>query len=319
MAYFAGDESVRYGDTDDDEEAANLDIEQTKMQLRRMSLDLNASGARRYGVVDANPTSQELRSKSHVKNTEGSLDSDDDTIVEEEEEVDELDVTEIEEVEEEFLEEEVIEEEVVDGFEVLEEIAEEYEEEEVLQPETIVEGVEDEDEEVEEDEEDEATEDEVREAIIYILKQEKPIDNGYLTSSQATRMMALPFKDMREIMKHFELCDNAGEPIQWGVIADIVTPEGQGDDSNDEDENSNVDTDEEDENELCAAHGYSYCVECEVGLESSSSSSDESDNDEVGSLGSGYDLQLPPKGIDDEGHVSDISKLDQTDFDDISD
>lgn len=312
MAYFAGDESVRYGDTDDDEEAANLDIEQTKMELRRMSLDLNASGAKRYGVIGMNSLSQEGRPKALLKDSGGVIYSDDDTIVEEEEVDEEVDVTEIEEEEEEILEEVI--EEVMDGFDVLEEVAEEYEEE-VYQPDTIAEGDEEEDDDEEEaEEEDEATEEEVREAIIYILKQEKPIDNGYLTSAQATRMMALPFKDMREIMKHFELCDNAGEPIQWGVIADIVTPEGDGNDSSDEDED-----DEEDENEFCLAHGYSYCVECDVGLKPSSSSSDESEDDELRSLGSGYDLQVPNKDIDDTGHISDISKLDQTDFDDLSD
>ena len=315
MAYFSGDEAVRYGDTDDDEEASNLDIEQTKMQLRRMSLDLNASGARKYGVYDAEISCREEGPKSILKDTRGLIDSDDDTIIEEE--VDEVDVTEIDEEEEEEILEEVIEE-VMDNSEVLEEIAEDYEDEEVLQPNTIIEGDEDDDdeEEEEEEEEDEATEEEVREAIVYILKQEKPIDNGYLTSDQATRMMALPFNDMKEIMKHFELCDNAGEPIQWSVIADIVTPENQGGESSGEEENSD---DQEDDNKFCPVHGYSYCVECEVGLEPSSSSDDESEGDEVGSLGSGFDLQLPAKDKGEEGHISDVSKLDLTDFDDVSD
>ncbi|GAX16966.1 hypothetical protein FisN_5Hh344 [Fistulifera solaris] len=305
MAYFSGDESVRYGDTDDDEEAATLDIEQTKRELRRMSLDLNAMGARRYGVNNVEISPREEKPKSILKNTRGLIESDDDTIIEEE--VDDLDVTEIIEEDEEILEEVI--EEVVDTSEVIEEIADEYEDDE-LQPDTIIEG--DEDDEIEEEEEDEATEEEVREAIIYILKQEKPIDNGYLTSDQATRMMALPFKDMKEIMKHFELCDNAGEPIQWSVIADIVTPEDHGDEEEDLD-------DDEDCNEFCPVHGYSYCTECEVGLEPSTSSDDESEGDEVGSLGSGFDLQVPAKDKVDEGHISDISKLDLTDFDEVSD
>lgn len=90
---------------------------------------------------------------------------------------------------------------------------------------------------------------------------EEPIDNGFLTPEQATRMISLPCADMKEIMNHFELCDNAGEPICWNLIAEIVTsdgetpaPPGKPDDEDDEDDDG------------CAAndwwHGYGYCLEC---------------------------------------------------------
>ena len=89
--------------------------------------------------------------------------------------------------------------------------------------------------------EDEPSPEDVKEAIIYIMKQEKPIDKGHLSPEQATRMMALPFEDQKQIMEHFELCDNAGDPICWNLLVELIEC--------DENANDHCDDDESDEEE----------------------------------------------------------------------
>jgi hypothetical protein len=152
---------------------------------------------------------------------------------------------------------------------------------------------------------------------VYILKQEKPIDSGNLTSAQATRMMALPLTELREIMKHFELCDIRGEPICWNLIAEIVTPEGETPEPEDEDD------DDDDEEDDCAAntciHGYGYCVECGVDNDGDNNSSGSSDTnksgDDGGSVGSGFSLKASTDDDGSQGSHSSISITDHHDDD----
>jgi hypothetical protein len=104
--------------------------------------------------------------------------------------------------------------------------------------------------------EDEPSPEDVKEAIVYILKQEKPIDKGYLSPQQATRMMALPFEDQKQILEHFELCDQAGDPICWDLLVAMTT-------SDDDDEQ--VDSDEEVDADACVgpcSHGLAVCLPC---------------------------------------------------------
>jgi len=291
------EEEVDYGY----EDAIPSGLEETKRQLRRMSSQMND--------VLTSPTRSIRSSVSMMKeHTIDVTESDEESIIEEvvydsEEEIagafEETLIID-ESIAEDETEVELVEEEdglggIPEGDESSDEVDEEEEEVEQTEVELEDEGEEDDDED--EDEDDEATEEEVKEAIVYILKQEKPIDSGHLTPAQATRMMALPFPAMKEIMKHFELCDNAGEPICWNQIAELVDAdldedEDENDDNDDDDSSSSSSDSSDDEDVSPCVHGYGYCVECGVGLDASQNSSSLNESrDVVGSLGgSGFDL-----------------------------
>lgn len=284
----------------EEEEDMPLDLEESKKQLRRMSLQMNEalSPAARKSLVASLGSIKGLQDLT-LDDAATGAESDEESVIEEI-----VDDDDDDEVEEEVVEDdtEVVEE--TEHDDVLEEIVEEGAEEDEEEQEEEEEIEEDEDEEEEDDEEDEeeedATEAEVKEAIVYILKQERPIDNGHLTPEQATKMMALPFPAMKEIMKHFELCDNAGEPIQWKLIREIVTDDGDGGDDDDDDD---------DECDNGCVHGYGYCVECGVtDNPENADNSDDEDRDEVGSLGSGFEL-----------NPSDVVSHGQASYNDLSD
>jgi hypothetical protein len=119
---------------------------------------------------------------------------------------------------------------------------------------------------------------------------------------------------LKEIMKHFEVCDNTGEPICWNLIVDVVTPEGESPDQNDEGES-------DDGGNECI-HGYGYCLECGVtgdtkddGSSSSGSSSSDGSStsdvpsdtearDELGGLTEGFDLNFQVAEIDNHASMS---------------
>lgn len=287
------------GDGAVEEEALPADIESSKAVLRRMSIQMQAMADK---IISPKTGDKPIVLESILSGFKNSLDvattgGESEDSVEYEEVFDESEVLEEEEIVE------VEEEEVVEEV-VLEEVLEEIVEEEVLEdiPEaneshasndenddghpdpteldhTEVEEMPDNEDDENDDNEDEAelaTEEEIREAIVYILKQEKPIDNGYLTPSQATRMMALPIADMREIMKHFELCDNAGEPICWNLIVEIVTPDGDTPDGENPEDDDGVDL------------GDSKSESDSSGSSTSSARTDGLRNDD--SLSSGFEL-----------------------------
>ena len=72
--------------------------------------------------------------------------------------------------------------------------------------------------------EEEGSADEFREAIDYILRQERAVARMILTEEQADKMLHLPPKVMKIIVDHMEVCDNANSPIDWDFLLKIVTP-----------------------------------------------------------------------------------------------
>ena len=73
-------------------------------------------------------------------------------------------------------------------------------------------------------EEEEASAEEFREAIDYILRQERAVARMILTEEQADKMLHLPPRVMKIIVDHMEVCDNANSPIDWDFLLKIVTP-----------------------------------------------------------------------------------------------
>jgi len=94
--------------------------------------------------------------------------------------------------------------------------------------------------EAEEEDNDTASAEECREAIDYILRQERAVAKMILTEEQAEKMVNLPTNVMKIIVDHMELCDNNDSPIDWDFLLKIVMPfcnQGGGDDeSSDEEE-----------------------------------------------------------------------------------
>lgn len=87
-----------------------------------------------------------------------------------------------------------------------------------------------------EEEEDGVSAEECREAIDYILRQERAVARFILTEEQAETMAHLPLKVMKLIVDHMEVCDNNDSPIDWDFLLKIVTPfcDGTGGDGSDE-------------------------------------------------------------------------------------
>jgi len=85
---------------------------------------------------------------------------------------------------------------------------------------------------------------ECREAIDYILRQEKAVARMILTEEQAEQMSHLPLKVMKIIVDHMEQCDNADSPIDWDFLLKIVTPfcdkDGSEGDSDDDEEHKHA-------------------------------------------------------------------------------
>jgi len=94
--------------------------------------------------------------------------------------------------------------------------------------------------ETEEEDDDTASAEECREAIDYILRQERAVAKMILTEEQAEKMVNLPTNVMKIIVDHMELCDNNDSPIDWDFLLKIVMPfcnqGGADDDSSDEEE-----------------------------------------------------------------------------------
>jgi hypothetical protein len=125
-----------------------------------------------------------------------------------------------------------------------------------------------------EDEESVPDAEDVLEALKYILRQEKPVENGLITAEQEAQMLGLPLSEMVDIMKHFELCDNENAPIRWDLVCLMIHAVEDEPELSEEEVEDDADDDHADETGRL----------------------DESDNDleaidEVGSLGSGYDLE----------------------------
>lgn len=76
----------------------------------------------------------------------------------------------------------------------------------------------------EEEDEDPASAEEFREAIDYVLRQERAVAKMILTEEQAKAMMNLPAKLMKIIVDHMEICDNNDSPIDWDFLLKIVMP-----------------------------------------------------------------------------------------------
>lgn len=96
-----------------------------------------------------------------------------------------------------------------------------------------------------EDEDDGVSADELTEAIVYVLRQEKAVAKFILTEEQADKMAHLPLKVMKVIVDHLESCDNDGTPIDWDFMLKIVLPfcdsedQGAGEDEDGDEENVN--------------------------------------------------------------------------------
>jgi hypothetical protein len=122
----------------------------------------------------------------------------------------------------------------------------------------------------------------VLEALKYILRQEKPVENGFITEDQEKQMLGLPLSEMVDIMKHFELCDNEHAPIRWDLVCLMIHA---------------VDDDLSDEE-----------VDGGDGDEGSGKSDDEQEAlDEITSLGSGYDIEAKDDYCD-----SDLSEFNES-------
>ena len=74
------------------------------------------------------------------------------------------------------------------------------------------------------EQEEEASADEFREAIDYVLRQERAVARMILTEEQADKMLHLAPKVMKLIVDHMETCDNSNSPIDWDFLLKIVTP-----------------------------------------------------------------------------------------------
>jgi len=129
------------------------------------------------------------------------------------------------------------------------------------------------DEDDDDDDEDKPDEDEVREAIRYILRQEKAVENGHISPEQAEQMLALPLSDMTDIMNHFELCDNNDAPIQWDLVLLIVFSQDKDALEDEDDDDKKDETQDETEKEVPDEEAYeedSDYLEVEVEDEESS-------------------------------------------------
>lgn len=100
------------------------------------------------------------------------------------------------------------------------------------------------------DEENEASAEECREAIDYILRQERAVARMILTEEQAETMLHLPPKVMQIIVDHMEVCDNTDSPIDWDFLLKIVMPFCVGDDGDE----SNIDIEDEQAGGLFLRH-----------------------------------------------------------------
>ncbi|GKZ01217.1 hypothetical protein MPSEU_001073000 [Mayamaea pseudoterrestris] len=152
----------------------------------------------------------------------------------------------------------------------------------------------DDDDEPAEDEESLPDAEDVLEALRYILRQEKPVENGYITDQQEAQMLGLPLSEMVDIMKHFELCDNENAPIRWDLVCLMINAVQDEPDMSEEELLEEEEDDDDDD------------------LLDETGRIDDSDNDlealdEVGSLGSGYELEAK----DDTCH-SDLSEFNES-------
>lgn len=165
------------------------------------------------------------------------------------------------------------------------------------------------DEDDDNNDEEDVTPEDVKEAIVYILKQEKPIDKGFLTSEQATRMMALPFADQKEILKHFELCDNAGDPICWDLLVAMSNPEEEHDDESDDDASPDCCSCGHDSNSACLPVGSENgkgSVRDSVDTKKSTDRGCGTEQNECDKKGNEHDEEIQGSGNEldlDDGHV----------------
>lgn len=97
-------------------------------------------------------------------------------------------------------------------------------------------------EDFQENEVDGVSAEECREAIDYILRQERAVARMILTEDQAKKMTHLPVKVMKIIIDHMEQCDNNHSPIDWDFLLLVVMPfcdsdvVGDNDDSSDDED-----------------------------------------------------------------------------------
>lgn len=98
----------------------------------------------------------------------------------------------------------------------------------------------------EEEEDDDVSRGDVIEAIQYIMNQEQVVKYGLLSQKQADELIELPLPELKEIMNHFELCDNNGAPIRWDIVLTIINPD-YGPQEEDE-----ISSDEEDDDDVVA-------------------------------------------------------------------
>lgn len=79
------------------------------------------------------------------------------------------------------------------------------------------------DEESEDEDEDPIERADVKEAIEYVLRQEKAVEKFILTPDQYITIRTMPLKLMKGVLEHFEECDNNGESISWDAILKIIS------------------------------------------------------------------------------------------------